>query len=121
LKVIYNKGCYIGSNGIDFFQQPDGSIKVYLSLRDIYWVASLNITAAAITPIVNPVQETPTGTEVWAMRSQSPITYTNELGNLGVGTANPLYRLEVNGSFAATTKSFVINHPTKTGYRLRYG
>jgi hypothetical protein len=42
-------------------------------------------------------------------------------GNVGIGTTNPQYKLEVNGSFAATTKSFVIPHPTKEGYRLRHG
>ena len=43
-------------------------------------------------------------------------------GNVGVNTtSNPAYSLEVNGSFAATTKSFVINHPTKVGKKLRYG
>jgi len=42
-------------------------------------------------------------------------------GDVGVGTDNPAYKLEVNGSFAATTKSFVIDHPTKEGMKLRYG
>lgn len=43
-------------------------------------------------------------------------------GNVGVGTvSSPAYKLEVNGSFAATTKSFVIPHPTKEGMKLRYG
>ena len=40
---------------------------------------------------------------------------------VGVGTTVPTYTLEVNGSFAATTKSFVINHPTKSEMKLRYG
>ncbi len=40
---------------------------------------------------------------------------------IGVGTSAPGYKLEVNGSFAATTKSFVIKHPTKEGKKLRYG
>ncbi len=31
------------------------------------------------------------------------------------------YRLKVNGAFAATTKSFLIDHPTKSGMKLRYG
>jgi hypothetical protein len=42
-------------------------------------------------------------------------------GNLGIGTTTPAYKLQVVGSFAATTKSFVIEHPTKPGYSLRYG
>jgi len=42
-------------------------------------------------------------------------------GNVGIGTTTPGYKLEVNGSFAATTKSFVINHPTKPDMKLRYG
>ena len=42
-------------------------------------------------------------------------------GNVGIGTSTaPAYKLEVNGSFAATTKSFVISHPTKQGKKLRY-
>jgi hypothetical protein len=45
----------------------------------------------------------------------------NTSGNVGIGTPTPGFKLEVNGSFAATTKSFVINHPTKPGKKLRYG
>ena len=42
-------------------------------------------------------------------------------GNVGIGTTDPQYKLHVVGSFAATTKSFVIDHPTKEGMKLRYG
>ena len=41
--------------------------------------------------------------------------------NVGINTTNPGYNLEVNGSFAATTKSFIIDHPTKPGMKLRHG
>lgn len=53
----------------------------------------------------------------------SPTTkmYISPGGNVGVGTIIPAYKLEVNGSFAATTKSFVIDHPTKPDMKLRYG
>lgn len=47
--------------------------------------------------------------------------YLTTAGNVGVGTTTPGYKLEVNGSFAATTKSFLIDHPTKPGMKLRYG
>ena len=40
---------------------------------------------------------------------------------IGIGTANPTYKLQVVGDFGATTKSFSIPHPTKPGWRLRYG
>jgi hypothetical protein len=54
-------------------------------------------------------------------------TYTSALhinGSRQVGintTTNTTYNLQVNGSFAATTKSFRISHPTKENHDLVYG
>jgi hypothetical protein len=42
-------------------------------------------------------------------------------GSVGIGVSNPSYKLEVNGSFAASSKSFVIKHPTKKGKKLVHG
>lgn len=45
----------------------------------------------------------------------------SETANVGIGTTSPNFKLQVNGSFAATTKSFVIDHPMHPGRILRYG
>ena len=48
-------------------------------------------------------------------------------GNIGIGKTNPSVKLDivggvaVSGAFSATTKSFKINHPSKSGYILEYG
>jgi len=41
-------------------------------------------------------------------------------GTIGIGITSTSYKLQVNGSFAATTKSFDIVHPTISGKRLTY-
>ena len=53
--------------------------------------------------------------------SESSKFNVNALGNVGIGTDNPTYKLHVVGSFGATTKSFIIDHPTKEGKKLQYG
>jgi hypothetical protein len=42
------------------------------------------------------------------------------LGNVGIGTA-PSNALDVVGHFSATTKAFLIDHPTKENKKLQYG
>jgi hypothetical protein len=41
-------------------------------------------------------------------------------GCVGIGV-NPGYMLQVNGSFAASSKSFVIDHPLKPDHKLEHG
>ena len=47
------------------------------------------------------------------------ITSSGEV-NIGGDYAQTTYKMKVSGSFAATTKSFVIDHPTKENHQLRY-
>ena len=50
------------------------------------------------------------------------ILYVSGSGAVGIGTSNVgAFTLQVNGSFGATTKSFIIDHPTKAGKKLMYG
>jgi hypothetical protein len=55
-----------------------------------------------------------------ATKSDSRLSIMNT-GCVGIGTNAPGYTLEVVGSFGATTKSFVIDHPTKPNKKLQYG
>jgi hypothetical protein len=50
-----------------------------------------------------------------------PYLTINNSGNVGIGTTTPTYKLEVNGGFAASTKSFRIHHPSKKDHSLEYG
>ena len=60
-----------------------------------------------------------TGAFLTVAGGTSGITYFS--GNVGIGTNAPGYNLQVVGSFAATTKSFLIDHPTRPDMKLRYG
>jgi len=54
-----------------------------------------------------------------ATQGQERLTILGD-GKVGINQTVPTYQLHVNGSFAATTKSFVIDHPTKENHQLRY-
>jgi hypothetical protein len=61
------------------------------------------------------------GNILFSTAGNANVVVIDTSGNVGIGTSTPGYKLEVNGSFAATTKSFVIDHPTKAAHKLRYG
>ena len=59
------------------------------------------------------------GTDGTADDDNFTIKLTN--GYVGIQTIDPQYNLQVNGTFAATSKSFCIEHPTKKNHNLVYG
>jgi hypothetical protein len=65
----------------------------------------------------NVLFNTMTGLTVNGTLSATTI-YSN---SIGVKTTSPTFDLEVNGTFGATSKSFVIKHPTQEGKKLVYG
>ena len=56
-------------------------------------------------------------------KSGTPLKTSVDNALVGIGTPNPKYTLEVNGSFGATSKSFLIKHPdpNKVGKYLEHG
>ena len=68
-----------------------------------------------------------TGNSTHLFRVYDQTNTTNRLtitsgGNVNIGGdwTQTTYTMKVTGSFAATTKSFVIDHPTKENHSLRY-
>jgi hypothetical protein len=56
------------------------------------------------------------GTTIFTVQATSSTSV-----RVGIGTNLPQYELEIVGELSATNKSFVIDHPTKPGKKLRYG
>jgi hypothetical protein len=102
----------------------DGQFLQYNSVSEL-WIPSSSGNFTNLTINNNPVV-TGVGTSGYLSKFNSSqgvdnsIVYDNGT-NVGIGTTTPTYKLEVNGGFAASTKSFRIDHPSKKGYSLEYG
>ena len=71
--------------------------------------------------VFNVVTTNGTNTDTLSF-GKNPLTISND-GAVAINqsTTDSNYALKVNGTFAATSKSFVIDHPTKENYQLVYG
>jgi len=71
--------------------------------------------------VLRPGSDTISGIQFCKTGTGSTIMVIDTLNSrVGIGLTNPEYDLEVNGEISATLKSFIINHPTKPGMRLRH-
>lgn len=118
----------IGINGASYFAN---SVGIGATLN-----VSNNAQFGGATTVTNTTLATATNTaalfvaggvgiggNVWIGSGSFPAIYTSATtGFVGINTSSGLtYNLQVNGSFAATSKSFLIDHPTKVGMKLAYG
>jgi len=96
---------------------------------DTNLTAGTGLTLSGDTLNVNAAQSgiTSVGTLSTLIVAGDVVVDTNTLkidttnNRVGIGTTTPGYKLQVEGSFAAQTKSFVIPHPTQEGKTLQHG
>lgn len=81
--------------------------------------APLFSSSAAV--VLRPGTDTISGIQFCRTGTGATIMVIDTLNSrVGIGLTNPEYDLEVAGEISATLKSFIIDHPTKPGMRLRY-
>jgi hypothetical protein len=89
--------------------------------RATFFNFSGNYADILTDPIVIGTNETTARPIAINYYQNTPGIVISTAGNVGIGTTTPSYKLQVNGSFGATTKSFRIDHPSKPNYTLEYG
>jgi hypothetical protein len=116
---LHVEGDFYVSNGIlDQDLNPGTSGQVLSSTSSgIAWIdntggGSGTIGGSGIANYITSWQDTDTITNSIIFQSGT---------NIGIGTTNPSYKLQVNGNFAAISKSFRIPHPSKDSGELVYG
>ena len=94
-----------------------GSVAYYTgSGTTVGGAPGFNYTTSGTASTVNIFGGGTAGTYLFTVQAYSATSV-----RVGIGTNLPQYELEINGEISATNKSFVINHPTKPGKKLRYG
>lgn len=125
---ITNPGHLTDNHDVNITGATNGQFLQYNSATD-YWIPSSsgNFTELYVNDILIPTGVGNVGHIAYWDTSNSISSDSGQLywdtnnNRLGVGTTSPDYKLQVNGSFGATTKSFRINHPSKSNYTLEYG
>lgn len=82
---------------------------------------STPIYTSAASMVIKPGANSTSAMQYQTSSGVAVMTIDTTNSRIGIGTTAPSYDLEVNGEISATNKSFVIDHPTKPGMKLRYG
>jgi len=82
---------------------------------------STPIYTSSASMVIKPGANSTTAMQYQTSSGVAVMTIDTTNSRIGIGTTSPSYDLEVNGEISATNKSFVIDHPTKPGMKLRYG
>jgi hypothetical protein len=94
-----------------------GSIAYYTgSGTTVGGAPGFTYTTSGTASTVNVFGGSAIGTTIFTVQAYSATSV-----RVGIGTNLPQYELEIVGEISATNKSFVIDHPTKPGKKLRYG
>jgi hypothetical protein len=115
---------FLIGRGPDFPSHGSRDIQIDNSGRVHIWGGIAEPPQTPYTPIARfHVTPLPVDNYVVFIASQNNSENTPHMailasGRIGIQTNNPQYTLHVNGSFAASTKNFEIDHPTKPGMKL---
>jgi hypothetical protein len=94
-----------------------GSIAYYTTTgTTVGGAPGFTYTTSGTASTVNVFGGSAIGTTIFTVQAYSATSV-----RVGIGTNLPQYELEIVGEISATNKSFVIDHPTKPGKKLRYG
>lgn len=116
--ITYFGGGSVGIGITNPFNKLDVIGNISCSAITCSNVFATNISSSAITFTGKTNNYAP----IWQSNVLSATSSIFDTGtNVGIGTNNPTYKLQVNGSFGATTKSFIIDHPTIPNKKLVYG
>lgn len=100
------------------------------SVDNLQMVTNRGATTTNVLYLTNTSQATGAGTGALQVSGGISANLASYFGgnllvrnslSVNTSTVNSSYAMFVSGSFAATTKSFLIDHPTKPGKKLRYG
>jgi hypothetical protein len=111
----------IASISVDQTSQLTWTLAQTFTTGLIAGIVTSPLYTSSSTIALRPATNSVAGVMFQNNSSQSVMVIDTLNNRVGIGVTNPAYDLEIAGEISATTKSFLINHPTKPGMKLRYG